>query len=677
MSHPPREIPTRPPRNRSRILLLALTAGIIGFNALFMSPMLGTPFLGDDSWSESTVRGLLQLTNQSLSELCWELQKDYVRGGRWYPLVVYYYPVFYFLDRGAYRALVFALVLFNILLFGAVIKSITHRASLALLAMLLPSLFIQYRFYHEPILSYYGLMQLETAFILLSLLMFSRYLATQRLLWLWSSVLLYSLNLLVYEAFYFLFIAHILLAFHAWGSLFASRTIKALAPFVAVTALNLLVALIIRSIFAVQYERSQLSVNLGVGGLTFLKQAYAALPLSYALTRGEFWVAPLSTYANPRLLITCGLGVLLFGCLIILLHREGRSQSSSRSLLCVGALGVILWLVPGVLIAASSKYQAELKWGIGYLPVYLSYFGTTSILLAGMAFLAPAVPAHLGARVVSASSAIALFAGVLMVNLVGNENVVAAYKEVELRPRQLLEKALKNNLLDGVPPGSYVICDMPIRAWESPAFLKMHSGITLQLVRAERTSLDEPLCVQNIRELFLARDSPGNPCALDFETGTFSLPLFSGYRIRYDGRQCPLLDLMHSPEYATDSPNVFFLSYSVRSSGQEEAVVGRVRRLRLDGNQIAAVSVRDVRVFVPKGHGPRDLTRGVTGCLLENLSLGPKSTFTIPLGDLRTLHSSGEGIVYGLQEIAETDGIDPRSVHLTESSENISSCAVR
>jgi hypothetical protein len=645
---------------------MVLMCAILGFNALFMIPLLDSPFLGDDSWCESTVRGLMLLTDQSLGKLCWEVEKDYVSGGRWYPLVIYYYPVFFAFDRGAYKAAIFTLVLVNILLYGALVKSISRTTSLAMMAMLLPALFFQFRQYHEPILSYYGLMQLEAALILASLLIFVKYLQTERWQWLALSVLLYALNLLLYEALYFLFVAHAILAVHSWGSIRSRKVLNALAPFLLITTLNLLIVVTIRSLFSVQYEGSRLSMDPFMWAITFAKQAFAAVPLSYVWTRGEFLDDVASLFSKPRLLITWVLGALLFGHVMRRLSQESSAATNFHFIKCLGALGIVIWLMPGVLVSASSKYQSELKWGTGYLPVYVSYFGTMTLVLSGVGLLMPRITQRHIPRAFIGCCATALFAVILMVNLAANESVVQAYRNVELRPRRLLEEALHTQLLQGVPPGSYLICDEPLRAWESPAFFKMHSGITLQVVRAEKTSLDEPLCIQKITKAFAGNIFSTALPVLDFEHGTFSRPVFDGYKVKYDGRQSPILEMKESTKTTKDPPAVFFLTYGTRRKGQESAVLGRVLKLQLDGENISAISARELCIYVPHENESRQPAFRISGCLVDVISLGPKGSFTTPRNELKVLTASADGIVYGLETMAETDAVDPRSVQLVE-----------
>src|SRR2546430_1654226 len=79
------------------------------------------------------------------------------------------------------------------------------------LAPSLTLMLIQLRAYHDPILSFFGLLQLLVAGTLLSLLALETYLERRQGAWLALSVLLYLACLLLYEASYLLFLLHSLL----------------------------------------------------------------------------------------------------------------------------------------------------------------------------------------------------------------------------------------------------------------------------------------------------------------------------------------------------------------------------------------------------------------------------------------------------------------------------------
>jgi hypothetical protein len=88
--------------------------------------------------------------------------------------------------------------------------------------------------------------------------------------------------------------------------------------------------------------------------------------------------------------------------------------------------------------------------------------------------------------------------------------------------------------------------------------------------------------------------------------------------------------------------------------------------LRLDGENISAIAVKDTRIYVPHGNQSRQSLSGISGCLVDMQTLGPKGWFMIPKNELKVLNAGADGIVYGLKTRAETETIDPRSVQLVE-----------
>jgi hypothetical protein len=154
-------------RLRSYLIVLSILVNLVN-----LLPVIQSPFLGDDAWRESCISGVASLTNTNLGEITWSVTKDFIRDGRWYPLVVYYYAAFYYLDRVYYKTVEVGLILVNIILLGYLVQLITDRKSFFLITLLVAPLFFQFRFYHDPILYYYYLMQLEFLLLVSSLIFF-------------------------------------------------------------------------------------------------------------------------------------------------------------------------------------------------------------------------------------------------------------------------------------------------------------------------------------------------------------------------------------------------------------------------------------------------------------------------------------------------------------------------
>ena len=646
-----------------QVKLLGVAALVL--NALCLLPLLNTPFLGDDSWCESTIRGFTELTNISLGQLWWAVEKDYLKGGRWYPLVAYYYPLFYFTTRETYKALVIALILVNVWQFGALVRGVTRSASMAVMAMLMPPLFFQLRLYHDPILSYYGLLQVETAFIFGSLSCFLKYLRTEKPAWLTGSAALYGLNLLTYEAFYGVFIAHVVLAYHRWGRLHYAKMAKALAPFVALTAINLLVMMALRTLGNVKYQGNQLNLDPWVWGATLAKQAVGAVPLSYFATFREPLAGIFSTLPPTALFFTCIASIAFFFGAWRWFKGGERADVASGELRVMALLGMILWLTPCVIVSGAAKYQQELKWGLAYLPVYLSYFGVIMLLLAALEFLSQKLMPLPRLRSALSLGLAASIACVFALNHMTNLFVVDSYRNAELRPRQLVETALKNGLFESVPTGAYVICGLPIRPWDTPAFYKMHSGRSVQIVRVGALDMDDQLCALHIDAAFGWLNPGKKQKLLDFETSMRPRPAFAGYTSQFNGYQGPILQFKKTSQVTSTPPEVFLLRYSSSDEGSGIVVLGRVKKLKVGDERVLAAAASRVTVFVECREAPTIDNIKVRAQLVNLRTLKPGPWFVVDEANLNRGAKNSTGIVFTLESKQPGYGIEPRSVSVS------------
>jgi len=645
----------------SRQALLLTVAALI-LNLLFLLPLMKTPFLGDDSWCESTIRGFMELTNTSLGQLCWAVEKDYLKGGRWYPLVTYYYPLFYFASRETYKALVIGLILVNVMQLGVLVRSITRSQSMAIMAMLMPPLFFQLRLYHDPILSYYGLMQLETAFILGSLSCFLRYLLTEKRGWLWGSAALYGLNLLTYEAFYGVIVAYPLLAYYQWRKWISSKMAKALIPFIGLAVVNVLVMMTLRSLYTVSYEGNHLNLTAWTWGLTFAKEALGALPLSYFTTFPET-VSAIFEALSPGALVfisVASVALYLWVCRWFKADRGAKVESERLSTLAL--LGLTLWITPCIIISGAVKYQQELRWGLAYLPVYVSYFGVMMLAVAAIQSLSQLITQHLRLRSVVSIASAALLVCVFTLNCATNLYVIDAYRTAELRPRLLVETAMKNGLFRSMPQGSYLICGLPVRPWDTPAFYRMHSGLSLQIVRPVALDMDDQLCTLHIGTAFGWLGHGDGPTVLDFEKKTQARPLFAGYKSRFDGRQGPILEFNKTSAVTSASPDVFLLTYSSPQERSGLVVLGRVKKLKANNQQVLSAAAEKLSIFVAcQDHSPTPELK-LRAQLIDLRSLDPGPWFVIEAKGVLQTSQHISGIMLTLESDQPGYGIEPRSV---------------
>jgi hypothetical protein len=162
--------------------------------------------------------------------------------------------------------------------------------------------------------------------------------------------------------------------------------------------------------------------------------------------------------------------------------NPGRAAPNYRLL---GALSVLLWLLPAAMISLSPRYQSELTFGVGYLPVYIQYFGVGLLVACAVHWLL----ARLGSAPRWAGGAALLLAWLLgnvaAATHEANERVAAALAPAWRDPRLNLELALQAGLADEVPDRSTLILANQYALWHdthSAYFYMQHTGKLLNTV---------------------------------------------------------------------------------------------------------------------------------------------------------------------------------------------------
>ncbi|MBI5569402.1 MAG: hypothetical protein HY914_05595 [Desulfomonile tiedjei] len=642
---------------------------VVLVNAISLLPVLESPYLGDDAWCESTLRGLCLLSKMSLGEVCWNTVVDYIHSGRWYPLVVYYFPVFYYLDQYLYKAATVLFVVANIVLFGYFVRLVTGSRSWALMAALLPPLFIQLRSYHDPVMSYYFLMQVEFSLILASLILLVHYLRSPRPVFLGLSIASWAGCLLVYEAFYAFWIMHGVVAYLHFGRRALRKVAATTAPFFLVAVVNLGIMLFVRAEFAPHYEGTSLNFAPQAWLWAFLKQAFAAVPLSY-FAAFESWAAEVefarSYFANDVAVMCVAWAILwLLASDCSRLGGRDRRHDAIKALL---VLGTGFWLLPALIVTLSAKYQRELQWGLGYLPVYVSSFGLMMVALAAIAAAYQGAGRFSGA-VRQLVVVVIVAAGIVVcgINYMTNRTVIHEYNYAEHFHRKLLEDALHSDLMRFVPQGSYVLCGYPLRSWNTPAFFRMHAGLTLQMVQPAGFSPDRKLGNMLVEEAFSEYRKPGSTHHYRFSTGSHLCSEFLGYKAEFVASEGPVLRRMVGSKPTVQRRQAFFLQYAGQFKGAGYAVLGRVADLEADNQKIEGVAVDRLWVYtgIPVGYPYHDIC--VSGRWTNCRTLKQAGAFRFTEKDMRVVRSYPEGKLFEIPMRPSWKFIDAKSlmVHLT------------
>jgi hypothetical protein len=450
------------------LLILALLAIAV------LSPFLSTGYYQDDSIN-SVFPAYLGIRGLSLSQ--------FIAGGirhwlfveaRVYPLgLTIGYSTWYFITHLlSYRIIQVGLVVTNVLLLVELIRAMGGGIRRALAGGLIALGLFQLRDYHDPIASYTFLMQVSFALGGGAVLLFLRHLKAPHPWLLASSLALYGCGLLHYETSLAFFPVLLFLALRlrrGGGGTRADRW-----GHVVITAFYFAVVLALRLTRSTVYNGTQIKVGLRVFK-TFLFQISAALPLSYPIFgRSGFFSA--KTLTSPEFLTLGAFAIFVAGAYAFYLAlRQTASPSPDR---LNSQLRVFAWslvLVPSVLVALSHKYQDQVnRPGIGYLPVYLSYFGV-AILLSGIL-----------TRTRWPRAFSALFGLVLAMTYSTNWIAAGQLNLYWKDPRAVLERALDAGLLKNLEPEARVVVS-PSYNWISPEFFFYHG---VKSIRLEGLSTD-------------------------------------------------------------------------------------------------------------------------------------------------------------------------------------------
>jgi len=617
----------------NRHAFIGLAALTIILNVATLLPLLDSAFLCDDECYESSVKGAGMLTDRSCLKVTWDDTVCWIKLGRWQPLLSYRIPVFFYMDRYLYKLVLIAFVISNIIVFGYFLLVITRSQPASLMAMMLPPLFFQMRWgYNDPLFAYYFVTQVEVLFILLSLIFFIGYLRRGSVWRLVASLSCYMVCMLVYEASYTFWILHALAAYTHLGKSKIRSVVLNVMPFFVLTLVNVSITLLLRWLYPVGYDGIKIGFSLTAWLLTMLKQVYAAVPLTYAIHNSYYFPKPLEyalTGWPGDIFLVCALWATLW----ILVskeflessEREGFGVSGNLSLLGLG-----LWILPAPLIALTVKYQTELyKLGVGYLTVYISYFGLMMLVVMaiGWAYMLSRSRGRICRWAVVASLGI-LGNIVCGLNYNNNRIGIAQARHPYLAERNVIEGAQHNHLMRYVPDAAYLIAPKPFDA----AFFRMHSGRTLRVVWqfTKGYDLEDSAIVttENLEEAF------------------------SSYKTAPDRYEFP-----------KDS-QVFMIKYAAYNDGSGYAVLVKLQALCAKSSAIHGAVSDAAYVY---WHNPpisqkRPHNLIVLGNHVDRATLESQSTFKFSINQLRVVWSSPEGKVFELPPPDSAQYYDVRSL---------------
>ncbi len=590
---------------------------IVGITVFSLSPLLKSGYYWDDAVN-ATAYLFEKQDGLPLMQNLLIFMRKYIELGRINVLSCYYYFFFLIENVALYKALIIGLVCVNVLQFGRVAREAGASRRLSLFAMLLIPTLIQFRAYQDPVTGFYGLMQVILAELLFTAYFLLRYLHSGRRKHLILSLLPFTAGLMTYEVCFPFILMIPLLVLADTRSL--KKAIRVSVPYVVIVLICLGAIAFVRANIVQETTYAGVAVSLDFGRIlqTYTYQLAAALPLSFYAAgqqlaiMGTTWLAPdvlqytLSGFLKA--LTLADIFILVLTALAIartIRTAPIRNQETPR--LTIFALGLSLWLLPAVTIAVSQRYQGQLLPGLGYLPVYLEYFGI-SLLLSGLGSLLCKKLTTTKSEVFGLLAVVALLVSTA-INLQNNRKLTDLLNREFLYPRLPGEQALQAGLLSFLPTNSKVIFANPDRyIWEADW--------------NERGLYQEFASIYSPRDLIADGIEPmGKGHFLD------------QYRLQTSGTD-------GSSVLITD--NLHILSYS-GDAGRGLAKLGHVNQIRADANTstIEETLVDQVLYFV-SGELPETVR------ITYQTSGG--ETIILPLQEAWQIRRSREGNLYQLPE---------------------------
>jgi hypothetical protein len=335
---------------------------------IFLSPLLFFGYTADD-------RQHVLMHFLSHEKGVWNnlesIVNDVVNMQRFFPMhIILYSTLFKMFDYGNSWIYHGGQIILNILAyisFGRWIKSYFNIKVDGLVLMLFLTT-IQFRVtYSDPVVSYFGVMQILAIAQFEGLIFLKEYIERGNNLNKKKWIILLIIQLLLYEMTLFLLP---LAAYYLYlnRKLNHRRCILACTEGITLVGIYLAIYIYIKKINEISYSGTSLSLDMEKIIGTTIIEAFGSLPLSYA---GYIFAQKL--YYNG-ILVWGIYGILLAVLVIAIISREklkGRESGNLRFL----QYGALIWMSSALSIAFSERYQKEMSLGLTYIVSYMQNYG--------------------------------------------------------------------------------------------------------------------------------------------------------------------------------------------------------------------------------------------------------------------------------------------------------------
>jgi hypothetical protein len=475
-----------------------LRLGPLVLLAVSLLPARWAALRGDDEWNFD-MHGLLLLEHQSLWHEIWTTTKYTVDHGRPEFLgAIVSDPVLVWFDGHTteYHLFIVATTVLCGALLWSLVRELSGSPRLAATVVVVFAAVLQFHFYHDALLGYYGGTQFALALILGSLVTFMRALRAERRAWHWAlaSVVLFAAACSIEQWAPTLMLTHVCLALVETRD--PRRLLRLAGPLVVVGAAYLVAgaagapnqgAAAASTGYRVSSSISEFIKALVISWappLPTSNRLFSQGPIAYFYGNGNPY--PLGGSLTPaewlgatwRGLVTCAC---VFGYVLWPGELRPGWPSVPRGTMRLLAAGLPLWLVTPALVDISAKYQVADSLTRGYLESLVQVVGVV-LVIGGLLLWLREVTARRGPRlmlVFGGVASVALgFAGA--VDGFNNIRVIALEQDVR-HTRDLLGVAIHDGVLAAVPQRSTLLLSGADMDWPTGQWAIVPGAATLVL----------------------------------------------------------------------------------------------------------------------------------------------------------------------------------------------------
>ena len=474
---------------------------ILLINIYSLKPILKSGYYFDDTHNSQT-NAYLSYNKKSVIQFTKEIFNGWIAHGRILPGILYTYApwVYLFDSLIKYKIFLVILHLVTVISFSFFIFKISGAKNIFLLSFLTIPIFFQFRRSPDAVTSFGFLVPIILLKLSLSLIFLKKYFDKKKIIFFIISLIFFLLMLLMFYEIAYIFFPIVIYLIYISKEKFLDK-LKYSFPYLVMSLFFICLYFFISQQSKIStYGGSTINFDPRLIISSFLKQASAALPLSY-----YFISKPQFFYINK---LDYFYGFVLFVITFFLLSSITIKKLKSFYLYIFGALFIFLSTIP---ISLSKRYQLEVAWGIGYLPVYIAYFGSASILLGIILHIVNKLKIKIVKNIFIVF--VSTFVGVTgFLNLQNNKLVIENLNSIFKNPRDLVEIFLKSSFISTIKENETII-SLDEGHWDNPFFYfyitnKKYNviGIDSYIETVKKNKKDNDLVVlKNVKEINLLK----------------------------------------------------------------------------------------------------------------------------------------------------------------------------